>query len=189
MMPRTRVVVASAAVCLLAFLIGKAAVDWRLRRLDEALQNQVAEAPIQPDQPPDYPPPGDLFSAVLKSGDFRVYRSVADVPGSVRSAFAKAARENSFSMADPNGRWEATDVISDPQLPRRRLVSVGVGGQLCLLFYEHGGIGRNDNVAAFRISNDHAEPIWHAFIDSNVRNPTALARALQEEKYLESPFF
>jgi len=79
-------------------------------------------------------------------------------------------------MAGPNRQWEATDVIRDPQLPRRRLTSVAIGGQFCLLFYEHGGIGKNDNVAAFRISEDHAEPIWHAYVTTDVRNPTARER-------------
>jgi hypothetical protein len=95
----------------------------------------------------------------------------------------------SFLMADPNGRWESTDVIRDPQLPRRRLASAAVSEELYLLFYEHGGIGKNDNVAVFRISDDHAEPIWHAYVAHDVGNPTALAKALQEKSYREAPFF
>jgi|SRR5215471_11576837 len=75
--------------------------------------------------------------------NFRVHRSVADIPDSVRSAFAKSTNESGFLMADPNGRWEATDVIRDPELPRRRLASVAISGELCLLFYEHRGIGKN----------------------------------------------
>ena len=132
--------------------------------------------------------PDELISALAQPNNFRVYRSVANIPDSVRSAFAKAADENSFLMADPNGRWEATDVIRAPQLPRRRPASVAISGELCLLFYEHGGIGKNDNVAAFRIS-DHAEPIWHAYVAHDVANPTALAKALREKGYREAPFF
>lgn len=185
----TRVIVVSAVVCLAAFFIGKVAVDWRLRHLDEALQKQALETQVQADQPRDYPLPNELVSALVELNDFRVYRSVANVPDVVRSAFANAADEKSFSMADPNGQWEATDVIRDPQLPRRRLRSVAIGGQFCLLFYEHGGVGRNDNVAAFRISEDRAEPVWHAYVASDVGNPTALAKALQEKSYREAPFF
>jgi hypothetical protein len=58
--------------------------------------------------------PDELISALAQPNNFRVYRSVANIPDSVRSAFAKAADENSFLMADPNGRWEATDVIRAP---------------------------------------------------------------------------
>ena len=73
--------------------------------------------------------PNELISALAEPSNFRVYRSVANVPDSVRLAFAKAADEERFSMSDPNGRWEATDVIRDPQLPRRRLTSVAINGE------------------------------------------------------------
>jgi hypothetical protein len=135
-----RVVVLSAVLCLLAFLIGKAAVDWRLHSLDEmlrpstaklqSLQDQANAVQVQADQLHDYPLPDELISALVKPSNFRVYRSVTNVPDSVRSAFAKAADEKSFSIADTNGQWEATDVIRDPQLPRRRLASVAINGEL-----------------------------------------------------------
>lgn len=194
----SRLVVVSAVLCVLALIAG-AAFYWRLRQFDEALtpsaaklkslQDEANAAQGQASQLHDYPLPDELINALAKSSNFRVYRSVANVPDSVRSAFAKAADENSFLMADPNGRWEATDVIRDPQLPRRRLASAAVNEGLCLLFYEHGGIGKDDNVAVFRISDDHAEPIWHAYVAHDVGNPTALTKALQEKSYRESPFF
>ena len=138
---------------------------------------------------PEYPLTHDLINAFAHPDNFRVHRSVADIPSSVRSAFAKAANEVDFLMADPNARWEATDVIRDPELPRRRLASVAISAELCVLFYEHGGIGKNDNVAAFRISDNHAEPIWHAYVPHDIANPTELMKALQEKRYREAPFF
>jgi cell division protein FtsB len=193
-----RLVVVSAVLCVLALIAG-AVFYWRLRQLDEALrpttaklENLQAEANVaqsKAHQLHEYMLPDELISALAQPNTFRVYRSVANIPDSVRSAFAKAADENSFLMADPNGRWEATDVIRDPQLPRRRLASAAVSEELCLLFYEHGGIGKNDNVAVFRISDDHAEPIWHAYVARDVGNPTALTKALQEKSYREAPFF
>lgn len=195
----SRLVVISAVLCLFALLIGTAAFYWRLRELDEALtpsaaklkslQDDANAAQSQADQLHEYPLPNELISALAEPSNFLVYRSVANVPDSVRSAFAKAADEERFAMADPDGRWEATDVIRDPQLPRRSLASVAINGELCLLFYEHGGIGKNDNVAVFRISDDHAEPIWHAYLAHDVANPTALAMALQQKSYREAPFF
>jgi hypothetical protein len=97
------VVVVSAVVCLLAILIGKAAVDWRLRHLDEALQKQVLEAPVHAGQPRHYPLPNELVSALVHPSDFRVYHRAANIPDLVHSAFTRAADEKSFSMADPNG--------------------------------------------------------------------------------------
>lgn len=191
-------VVVSAVLCLLALLIGTTIFYWRLR-LDEALRPTAAKleslqaeanaAQSKADQLPEYPLTQELINAFAHPDNFRVHRSVADIPNSVRSAFAKAANEVDFLMADPNGQWEATDVTRDPDLPRRRLTSVAISAELCLLFYEHGGIGKNDNVAVFRISPNHAEPIWHAYLPHEVANPTELTKALQEKRYREAPFF
>ncbi len=184
---------------LLALLIGTAIFYWRLRRLDEelrptaakleSLQAEANAAQSKAEQFHEYPLTPALISALAQPDNFRVHGSVADIPNSVRSAFAKAADESDFLMADPNSRWEATDVIRAPQLPRRRLASVAISGELCLLFYEHGGTGKNDNVAAFHISENHAEPIWHAYVPHEVVNPAGLTKALQEKRYREAPFF
>jgi hypothetical protein len=92
-------------------------------------------------------------------------------------------------MANPNGWWEATDAILDPRLPRRRLSYVALNGGFCLVFYEHGGFVKTDNIAAFRFSTDHAEPIWHVCVDVYVANPSTLSKAIQEKSYEESPSF
>jgi hypothetical protein len=194
-----RIVVLVVGFAAAAVLITKAAIDWRLRQLDEAarpsaaklgeLLDQASATQAQTDQPRQYPLPDDLIRALSNPSQFRLYRKVTNVPEAVRSAFAKAADEETFSMADPGGRWEATDVIRDASLPRRRLASVAIGSGLCLLFYEHGGIGKNDNVAVFRMADGRAEATWHAYIPHAVVNPTDLAKALQEKSYREAPFF
>jgi len=196
---KTQILVLSAVCCLVVFLGGRAVIRWRLEQLDEirkaslaelqSLQDQAHAAQLQADRLPDYPLPKELKSAVNKPGDFRLYRSVAHIPDSVQSAFAKAAHEKAFSMADPNGPWEATDVIRDPRLPRRRLAAVAVSADWCLLFYEHGGIGTNDNVAVFRQSRNRAEVVWHAYVARDVATPSDLGKALQEKSYREAPFF
>jgi hypothetical protein len=132
--------------------------------------------------------PDDLHSALATPGSFSLHHSVSDITDFVRSAFAKAASEEAFSMAEPRGAWEATDVIRDPKLPRRRLTSVAINGAFCLLFYEHGGIGKNDNVVAFRISHDRAEPIWHAYLDPGVANPAGLRDAIGRERVRSGGF-
>jgi hypothetical protein len=114
---------------------------------------------------PLYPLQDDLRAALRTPSDFTLHRSVSDVPDSVRTAFAKAAQEETFSMADPGGDWEATDVIQDLRRPRRRLSTVAINGAFCLVFYEHGGIVRTNNVAAFRMSYRTAEPVWHAYLE------------------------
>jgi hypothetical protein len=181
------------------FLMEKAAIEWRLRQLDEAVRpseaklreslDQTNPAQDEADQPRHYPLSDDVSRALSNPGKFVLYRKVADVPKAVRLAFAQAAHEESFSMADPGGLWESTDVIGYLKLPRRRLSAVGIGAGLCLLFYEHGGRGENSNVAVFQTADGRAEPTWHAYVPHGVVNPADLAKALQEKSYQEGSFF
>ena len=107
-----RLLVPSAVVCLCAFLIGKAVIDWRVRSFDEnlkpsteklqGLQDQANAAQTHADERTYYRLPGELMDALAKPDNFHVERSVAKIGSPVRLAFAKASGE-SFSMADPNG--------------------------------------------------------------------------------------
>lgn len=196
---KTQILVLCAVSSLFVFLGAKAVIRWRIEQFDEihkaslaelqSLQDQANAAQLQADRLPDYALPGQLKIALNKPGDFRLFSSVANIPESVQIAFAKVAHEGTFSMADPNGSWEATDMIRDPRLPRRRLSAVAVSADLCLLFYEHGGIGRNDNVAVFRQSHNRAEAVWHAYVSHEVATPAALGKALHDKAYREAPFF
>jgi hypothetical protein len=137
---------------------------------------------------PLYPLPDDLLATLVTPNDFNLHHRVSDIPDSVRTAFAKAAEEETFSMAEPGGAWEETDVIRDPRLPQRRLTAVATSGAFCLVFYEHGGIVRSNNVAAFRLSHDGAEPVWHAYLEPSVANPTVLRDAIERKKFREGFF-
>jgi hypothetical protein len=195
----SQIAILSVVFAAAAFLLGKVAIDLRLQRLDEAARpssaqlekwlDQANAAQIQADQPREYSLPDDLIESLAKPGEFSLYRKVADVPEIVRLAFAKAAGEAIFSMADPGGQWQATDIIRDPKLPVRRLSKVAVGGALCLLFYERGGVVKHNNVAVFRMADGQAEAIWHANVSHAVVSPSDLARALREKSYREMPFF
>lgn len=194
-----RALAISVVFSLIALFIGKVTIDWRLRHLDEAskptvakLQEQLDEAnaaQTQLDQTRRYRLSDDLKSALHIPSQFVQYHKVADVPQPVRLAFAKAAEEENFFMADPGGKWEATDVIIDARLPRRRLSAVAVGAGLCLLFYEHGGIGRNNNIAVFRLGNGQAEANWHAYVPDDVVDSISLAEALRKNQFREAPYF
>lgn len=68
-------------------------------------------------------------------------------------------------IANPGEKWTATDVIIDPQRPRRRLLFAGASPSLWFMYYEHGGIGRHEHLAV--IGKDAAGEYWVRW----VRNP------------------
>ena len=93
-------------------------------------------------------------------------------------------------MAEPGAKWQSTDVILEPGLPWRRLTAVAASAKVCLVFYERGGIGKSNNVAAFRLYSRGAEPVWLAYLDDPVADPASLAVAIDEKKiYGGATFF
>lgn len=68
--------------------------------------------------------------------------------------FAGGAR-----IANTAEPFEATDVIEDPKLPRRRLIRAGASGDLTFVEYEHGGIGLHQHFVLFQTRGTEAVPI------------------------------
>ncbi len=165
--------------------------NWYLRRNDGKLRKQLDMLTVADDQPSllevKVATPKDLLSVLETPDRFRIMYRVSDIPNSVKIAFAKATQkstqEDVFSMAEPGAwPWNAGDVILDG-LPRRRLKAVAVSDSLCLVFYEHGGWGKSDDIAAFRLSDNGARAIWHSFLAPDVATPTDLRNAIRGRAY------
>jgi hypothetical protein len=63
-------------------------------------------------------------------------------------------------LAEPGGKFEATDVITNERLPRQRLIFAGLSQKYCIVHYERGGIALSPVVAFFDISNHDAKVLW-----------------------------
>jgi len=176
----------------LAILLSAAALfDWYLKRNDYRLNNkQLATLSVEDDQPSSFSKvaiPKDLLSALDTPERFRITYRVSDIPNSVKIAFAKATRKSSqesiFSMADPKTwPWNAGDALLDG-LPRRRLKALAASASLYLVFYEHGGFAKSDDVAVFRLSGNEARAIWHSSLAPDVANPLDLRNAIRGQAY------
>jgi hypothetical protein len=58
-------------------------------------------------------------------------------------------RSDSLDIAEPGAAFRATDVISEPDLPTRRLVMAACSVDHCLVYYERGGIAHTWQLALF----------------------------------------
>jgi hypothetical protein len=89
------------------------------------------------------------------AGEYVIVRKVADLPIGMRSL---------YPMADPEKRFEATDVIMDSTLPRRRLIFGGVAQDRAFLHYEQGGIALTFVTELFRLDSQQAAVgIWRGY--------------------------
>jgi hypothetical protein len=142
-------------------------------RMRFALPTDKLEIPVsstnrEPDWPPGEPAPikfaSPNMSPVERQGfltaDYRIVQKVADLPAGIRKLYTVKGGSR-VAIADPGERFEATDVITDPDLPRRRLIFAGVGQDRAFIHYEEGGIGHSYLVELFRLeSPDSAVGLW-----------------------------
>jgi len=101
---------------------------------------------------------------VLK-GDYQVVKSFYDLPKDVRIAIlpepSKSVRLG--RMANPNERFNSTDVIED-DLPMRRFITGGFSKDYAFVFYEHGGRGYNQPFVILKREMGKANIILLAYL-------------------------
>lgn len=96
-------------------------------------------------------------------GDFRVIKDMKALPEPVVKVFTETGGTR-LTIANPGKKFNATDVILDQSLPRKRLLFAGVSGEKCFMLYEQGGIGHFYVLALFRISSPSVmQPIWRGY--------------------------
>jgi hypothetical protein len=79
-------------------------------------------------------------------------RRVSDLPEAIQKLYTM--RDGSRSaIADPEEKYEATDLISDLHMPRRHLRFAGVAKERAFACYDHGGIGHHVDLDVFRMSS------------------------------------
>jgi hypothetical protein len=90
--------------------------------------------------------------AAFRRAEFRIVAKQEELPDEVKAAFSSYVKGE--VVADPGRKWQATDVVSEPPLARRRLVLAGVGKNLAFLAYEHGGVGKHVHVILLTLASD-----------------------------------
>jgi hypothetical protein len=111
--------------------------------------------------------PGAL-RAHVKDERFQIVTSVRGLPLGVREELQTLFGSNTLDIAEPGGRFQVTDVIVDPKLPRRRLVAAGCSTDHCLVYYERGGIAHSWHVALFHWTPDMTRLEWGGFAPSGL---------------------
>lgn len=97
----------------------------------------AATAWAQPAVPPTVPAP---MRAHVRDERFQIVTAVRGLPLGVREELQRMFGSTAMAIADPGERFQATDVITDPGLPIRRLSVAGCSQDHCLVYYERGGI-------------------------------------------------
>ena len=67
-------------------------------------------------------------------------------------------------LAEPGQKWQATDVIMEPNLPGKRLIWAAVGGEYYVVHYERGGIAHTFHILVATLAKGDVKPkaVWRA---------------------------
>lgn len=68
------------------------------------------------------------------------------------------------NLAEPGGKWNATDVVMDTTLPGKRLIWAAVGDGYYVVHYERGGIAHTFHILIAKLAKNETKPksVWKA---------------------------
>lgn len=92
--------------------------------------------------------------AHIRTETFQPVTAVRGLPLGVREELERMFGVSASAIAEPGARFQATDVISEPGLPIRRLNVAGCSQDHCLVYYERGGIAHTWQALLFRWTPD-----------------------------------
>jgi hypothetical protein len=87
----------------------------------------------------------------ILDGQFTVLTSTDAMPPHLKEAFEMITGLRQFEMANLGQKYQATDVITEPGLPFRRLLFAGVSDDKWFIQYERGGYGHSYAVVVFSV--------------------------------------
>jgi hypothetical protein len=98
-------------------------------------------------------------------------------------AIVALCADDSERLAEPGQKWEATDVITDASLPRKRLIWAAVSGEYYVVHYERGGRGHSFHVLVATLAKGESKPkvVWRG-VGGKLKDYAAFLEALRSGK-------
>jgi len=111
------------------------------------------------------------------SSRFHEVHSTKDLPPAVVALCANDKRR----LADPGQNWNATDAITDPTLPWKRVIWAAVGSDYYVVHYERGGIDHSFHILVAKLTKNDTKVVWRA-VGHQLKDYTAFLDALRSGK-------
>jgi hypothetical protein len=123
-------------------------------------------------------PAGDR-KVLLDGSRFHEVHSTKDLPPVVVALCV----DDKGKLADPGQNWNATDAVTDPTLPWKRLIWAAIGSDYYVVHYERGGIDHSFHILIAKLIKNDAKPkiVWRA-IGGPLKDYAAFLNALRSGK-------
>ncbi len=122
--------------------------------------------------------PAEDRRVLQDSSRFHEVHSTGDLPAAIVALCADDGR-----LAEPGQKWNATDAITDPTLPGKRLIWAAVDGEYYVVHYERGGIAHTFHVLVATLTKNNTKPkvIWRG-VGGPLKDYAAFLIALRNGK-------
>jgi hypothetical protein len=114
----------------------------------------------------------------VENADLKESKNISDIPVFIREALNNWAHD-SFSIANPGEKWQVSDVVEYPYLPWRQLVYLGVGSNVMLMTYYHGGIGVSKKILIFKYENGKIIDFWSGYTGKDFTTKQKIIKTLK----------
>ena len=123
-------------------------------------------------------PPEDR-KALLDASRFQEVHSTKNLPPAVVAVCV----DDKGQLAEPGQNWNATDAITDPTLPSKRLIWAAAGSDYYVVHYERGGIDHSFHILVAKLPKNDSKPtvIWRA-VGHQLKDYAAFLDALRNGK-------
>lgn len=116
--------------------------------------------------------------AHVKADSFQVVSTLRGLPLGVRDEMSKNFGGRYLDIAEPGDPFRATDVVSDPNLPTRRLISAACSMDHCIVYYERGGIAHTRHVAVLHWTPEETRLEWGGSAPAGLTTLESLRNAI-----------
>jgi hypothetical protein len=117
------------------------------------------------------------------SSRFREVHATTNLPPAIVALCA----DDTGRLAEPGQKWEVTDVISEPSLPRKRLIWAAVADEYYVVHYERGGYSHSFHILVATLKKGDQKPkvVWRSVSD-RLKDYPAFLSALRNGKLDDS---
>jgi hypothetical protein len=118
-------------------------------------------------------------NALQQSSRFHEVHSTSDLPVAVVALCTNGVGK----LAQPGENWNATDSITDPTLPAKRLIWAATGGEYYVVHFERGGIAHTYHILVAKLASNGSQPkvVWRA-VGGPFKDYAAFVEALRGGK-------
>ena len=123
--------------------------------------------------------PAEDRKVLLDASRFHEVHSTKELPPGVVALCV----DDKGKLAEPGQHWNATDAVTDPTLPWKRLIWAAVGSDYYIVHYERGGIDHSFHILVAKLAKNDAKPmvLWRA-VGRQLKDYAAFLEALRTGK-------